>query len=97
MEMALTGDAIDAATASGWGLINRAVPTAQLDAATRDLISRASRGCAVSKAMGQQGCYQQIDLAQPQAYAVFGERMAQGATREAAQERSSAFLDKRTA
>ncbi len=97
MEMALTGDAIDAATAADWGLINRAVPEAQLDAATLDLISRASRGCAVSKAMGKQGYYQQIDLPQPEAYAVSGERMAQGAAREAAQESFSAFLNKRKA
>ena len=94
MEMALTGDAIDAATAADWGLINRAVPAAQLDAATLDLISRASRGCAVSKAMGKQGYYQQIDLPQPEAYTVSGERMAQGAAREAAQESFSAFLNK---
>jgi enoyl-CoA hydratase/carnithine racemase len=95
--MALTGDAIDAATAADWGLINRAVPPAQLDAATLDLISRASRGCAVSKAMGKQGYYQQIELPQPEAYAVSGERMARGAAREAAQESFSAFLNKRKA
>ena len=97
MEMALTGDAIDAATAADWGLINRAVPAAQLDAATLDLINRASRGCAVSKAMGKQGYYQQIDLPQQEAYAVSGERMSQGAAREAAQESFYAFLNKRKA
>ena len=97
MDMALTGDAIDAATAADWGLINRAVPAAQLDAATLDLISRASRGCSVSKAMGKQGYYQQIDLPQQEAYAVSGERMAQGAARDAAQESFSAFLNKRKA
>ena len=94
MEMALTGDAIDAATAADWGLINRAVPAAQLDAATLDLIGRASRGCPVSKGMGKQGYYQQIDLPQPEAYVVSGERMAQGAARDIAQESFSAFLNK---
>jgi enoyl-CoA hydratase/carnithine racemase len=97
MEMALTGDAIDATTAADWGLINHAVPADQLDAATLDLISRASRGCAVSKAMGKQGYYQQIDLPQPEAYAVSGERMSQGAAREAAQESFYAFLNKNKA
>jgi enoyl-CoA hydratase/carnithine racemase len=92
--MALTGDAIDAATAADWGLINRAVPAAQLDAATLDLIDRASRGCTVSKGMGKQGYYQQIDLPQPEAYVVSGERMAQGAARDIAQESFSAFLNK---
>src|SRR5450756_1138153 len=36
LEMAFTGDAIDAATAAKWGLINKAVPADQLDAATLD-------------------------------------------------------------
>jgi len=97
MEMALTGDPISAATAAEWGLINHAVPADQLDAATADLISRATRGCAVSKGMGKQGYYQQIDLPQPQAYEVSGERMARGAAREEAQESFSAFLNKRKA
>jgi enoyl-CoA hydratase/carnithine racemase len=94
MEMALTGDAIDAATAAEWGLINHAVPAGQLDAATLELISRASRGCPVSKAMGKQGYYQQMDLPQAAAYTVSGERMAQGAARDIAQESFSAFLNK---
>jgi enoyl-CoA hydratase/carnithine racemase len=34
LEMALTGDTIDAATAADWGLINRVVPADELDAAT---------------------------------------------------------------
>src|SRR5215216_6418151 len=33
LEMALTGDPIDAATAADWGLINKAVPDEELDAA----------------------------------------------------------------
>ena len=38
LEMALTGDPIDAVTAADWGLINRAVPDDELDAAVADLI-----------------------------------------------------------
>ena len=44
LEMAFTGDAIDAATAADWGLINRAVPDDELDAAVDDLMRRATRG-----------------------------------------------------
>ena len=44
LEMALTGDPITAATAAEWGLINRAVPDDELDAATADLLARATRG-----------------------------------------------------
>jgi enoyl-CoA hydratase/carnithine racemase len=97
LEMAMTGDAIDAATAADWGLINRAVPPDQLDAATLDLISRATRGSTESKAMGKQGYYRQMELAQPQAYALASEIMAAGALTPDGQEGIAAFLEKRPA
>jgi E-phenylitaconyl-CoA hydratase len=40
MEMLLTGDAIDAATAARWGLINKVVPSEQLMATALDYASR---------------------------------------------------------
>ena len=97
LEMAMTGDAIDAATAAYWGLINRAVPPDQLEAATLDLISRATRGSTESKAMGKQGYYRQMELAQPQAYALASEIMAAGALTADGQEGIAAFLEKRPA
>ena len=97
LEMAMTGDAIDAATAADWGLINRAVPPDQLEAATLDLINRATRGSTESKAMGKQGYYRQMELAQPQAYALAGEIMAAGALTPDGQEGIAAFLEKRPA
>jgi enoyl-CoA hydratase/carnithine racemase len=97
LEMAMTGDAIDAATAADWGLINRAVPPDQLDAVTLDLISRATRGSTESKAMGKQGYYRQMELAQPQAYALASEIMAAGALTADGQEGIAAFLEKRPA
>ena len=97
LEMALTGDAIDAATAAAWGLINRAVPADQLDAVTLDLITRATRGSALSKAMGKQGFYRQVGLPQDQAYAVAAELMACAAMTADAQESIQAFLEKRRA
>jgi enoyl-CoA hydratase/carnithine racemase len=97
LEMAMTGDAIDAVTAADWGLINRAVPAAELDAAALDLISRATRGSTESKAMGKQGYYRQMELAQPQAYALASEIMAAGALTADGQEGIAAFLEKRPA
>ncbi len=97
LEMALTGDAIDAATAAQWGLINRAVPADQLDAATLDLIQRATRGSARSKQLGKQGFYQQVELPQQQAYALAAELMASAAMTPDAQEGIQAFLEKRHA
>lgn len=97
LELALTGDAIDAATAAEWGLINKAVPADQLEAATLDLIQRATRGSALSKALGKQGFYQQVDLPQAQAYDYAVERMATAALLPDAQEGIAAFLEKRHA
>ncbi len=97
LEMAMTGDAIDAQTAADWGLINRAVPLDQLEAATLDLIQRATRGSAASKALGKQVFYQQIDMPQPAAYAHAGDVMATAALAPDAQEGIAAFLEKRPA
>ena len=97
LEMAMTGDAIDAATAADWGLINKAVPADQLEAEALDLIRRATRGSAESKGFGKQAFYRQIDLPQPQAYVLAGERMATAAVTPDAQEGIAAFLEKRAA
>lgn len=97
LEMALTGDAIDASTAAEWGLINRAVPAAALESATLDLIERATRGSRHSKALGKQAFYRQIDLPQAQAYALAADTMARAALTPDAQEGIAAFLEKRAA
>jgi enoyl-CoA hydratase/carnithine racemase len=97
LEMALTGDAIDAATAADWGLINRAVPAVQLDAAVLDLIIRATRGSALSKDLGKRGFYSQLDLPQAAAYQFSTELMATSAMTPDAQEGIKAFLEKRPA
>jgi len=95
LEMALTGDPIDAATAADWGLINRAVPDDELDVAVADLLGRATRGSALSKALGKEGFYEQVGLDQAAAYDVAVERMATAAMIDDAQEAFRAFLDKR--
>jgi enoyl-CoA hydratase/carnithine racemase len=95
LEMAFTGDPIDAATAAEWGLINRAVPDDELDAAVGDLIGRATRGSARSKALGKRSFYEQVGLDQPQAYEIAIEAMASAAMIDDAQEGFAAFLQKR--
>jgi enoyl-CoA hydratase/carnithine racemase len=95
LEMAMTGDAIDAATAAEWGLINKAVTPEQLEASTLDLINRATYGSPLSKATGKQGFYHQIDLPQSQAYAFALETMANASLTPDAQETMAAFLAKK--
>jgi enoyl-CoA hydratase/carnithine racemase len=95
LEMALTGDAIDAATAADWGLVNQVVPDADLDAAVADLMARATRGSASSKAMGKQAFYAQIGMDLPQAYTYAVEVMASASQTPDAREAVAAFLAKR--
>ncbi|MDO8391488.1 MAG: enoyl-CoA hydratase-related protein [Actinomycetota bacterium] len=95
LEMALTGDPITAATAAEWGLINHAVPDAELHAFTADLLRRATRGSAFSKAAGKRGFYAQVGLDQSAAYALAIELMATSALTPDAQEGIAAFLAKR--
>ncbi len=94
-ELLMTGDPIDARTAAEWGLVNRVVPADQLDDATLDLLRRATRGSALSKGIGKQAFYAQIDLDQQKAYAYALEVMAASALTDVAKEQMQAFLDKR--
>lgn len=95
LEMALTGDVVDARTAEAWGLVNRVVPDDQLDAACRELLDRATRGSAFSKGLGKQGFYAQVDLDQPKAYDYAVELMAASSQTADGQEAMASFLDKR--
>ena len=93
--MLLTGDAIDAQTAADWGLVNRVVPPAQLVEETQRLLAAATRGSFISKEIGKQAYYAQIDLAQSQAYDYAQEVMASASQIPDAQEGMQAFIEKR--
>jgi enoyl-CoA hydratase/carnithine racemase len=95
VEMAMSGDVIDARTALEWGLVNRVVPAAELDTAVQDLLDRVTRGSADSKGIGKQALYAQIDLDQPKAYAYAIEVMAATSQLPDAREGMQAFLEKR--
>ena len=95
LEMALSGDVIDAHTAADWGLVNRVVADAQLDSAVQDLLERVTRGSAESKGLGKQAFYAQVDLDQPKAYAYAIEVMAAASQTPDAAEGMHSFLEKR--
>lgn len=97
LEMAMTGDVVSAATAAEWGLVNRAVPDADLDDAVADLMARATRGSAMSKAIGKRAFYAQVDLDQPKAYSYAIEVMAAGVVTPDGQEGINSFMEKRPA
>jgi len=95
MELALTGDPIDAATAVDWGLVNYAVPDAELDARTDDLLARATRGSRFGKEVGKQTLYSQLDRPEADAYAIAVEVMASMSQSAGAKEGMASFLEKR--
>jgi enoyl-CoA hydratase/carnithine racemase len=97
MEMLLTGEPIDAATALSWGLVNRVVPDSRLDFEIRrftDIIL--SRSSATIR-FGKQAFYRQIDHPLGVAYDIASEVMARNVLLEDAAEGIDAFLQKRPA
>ena len=97
MEMLLTGELFDAPTALGWGLVNRVVPAASLDAEVARLVNivRARSGTVV--ATGKRAFYRQIDQPLEAAYATTSESMALSMLQPDAAEGIDAFVEKRPA
>ena len=95
VELALSGDEIDAPTAAEWGLVNRVVPDAELDAAVADLVRRVTRGSRASKALGKRTLYAQMDRTMDDAYDLAVDVMARNAATGDGAEGIAAFAGKR--
>ena len=95
MQMLLTGDFIDAATAAEWGLINCVVAESELDAAVDELVESIIRSSQLVVGIGKQAFYSQIELDQHSAYEHTKSVMINNAALGDAQEGMSAFLEKR--
>jgi enoyl-CoA hydratase/carnithine racemase len=95
MEMLLTGEPIDAVTAAEWGIVNRAVPPEELQAATAALAASIARSAGFVVGHGKAAFYAQIDLDQAKAYAYAKEAMSMNALAEDASEGIGAFVGKR--
>ncbi|ORL36005.1 enoyl-CoA hydratase [Prescottella equi] len=95
MQMLLTGETVDAATAADWGLVNIVVAPEQLDVRTDELAVRIAQSSPLTLAIGKQAFYRQIDLPQHEAYELMSQTMADNAVTCDAQEGMSAFLAKR--
>ena len=96
MQMLLTGEPIDAATALDWGLVNRVVPREELEAAVLELVEAIARSSAYTVATGKQAFYSQIDRTEDDAYEHCEVVMTDNALAHDAQEGMTAFLTKRT-
>jgi enoyl-CoA hydratase/carnithine racemase len=97
LEMAFTGEPIDARTALDWGLVNRVVPRDRLDEETERLALAASRGSRASKALGKRVLYDTLELDVDAAYARAIDAMAESALTEDGREAMRSFLEKRPA
>jgi enoyl-CoA hydratase/carnithine racemase len=86
---------VNSRTAAEWGLINEAVPAAELRARTKELALKIAGASPLTVAIGKQAYYTQIDLDQPKAYAYAKEVMSMNALAADAQEGISAFTGKR--
>ena len=95
MEMLLTGEPIDAATALAWGLVNRVVPLAELDAAIAVFTRTINERSAQVVGNGKQAFYRQVDLGLAAAYDYAGGEMACRLLEPEAHEGIDAFVAKR--
>ena len=95
LEMLLTGEFIDAATAQSQGLINRVVPLEQLDAEVNRLADAICSKSPLAIRMGKELFYQQLGLPLEEAYASASTVMACNMNSEDAREGIDAFIAKR--
>jgi len=95
MEMLLTGDMIDAATARERGLVNRVVPASQLDDEVARLAASICAKPAAAVAAGKGLFYRQLEMGIEAAYQLAGQTMACNMMEDSALEGVQAFLEKR--
>jgi enoyl-CoA hydratase/carnithine racemase len=95
MEMLLTGDFIDAATAKSLGLVNQVVPAAELRDATGALAHKIASKSGLAIALGKEAFYRQIEMDLSAAYAYTNEVMTRNLLSHDAPEGIDAFIEKR--
>lgn len=95
LEMLLTGDAISAARALEWGLVNRVVAAQELDAEVQSLAKTLAGKPPATLAAGKRAFYQQMDMDLARAYALAGEVIASAFAHEEGREGMDAFIEKR--
>jgi enoyl-CoA hydratase/carnithine racemase len=95
MEMLLTGEPIDAATALQRGLVNRVVEAQQLDAEISRLAEAIIEKTTVAVAAGKRTFYEQIDAPLEHAYTLATQAMACNMMTDDAIEGIDAFSEKR--
>lgn len=95
MEMLLTGDTMDAERAVEFGLINRAVPDAELADATRALALQIASKSSHAVKVGKEAFYRQLEMSLADAYDYATGVMTENMLARDAEEGIGAFMEKR--
>lgn len=95
LEMLFTGDFIDAERAAAIGLVNRVVPDAELEQATRALAARIAEKSAFAMRLGKASFYRQVNQPLDAAYRSTSEDLVCNLLAADGQEGMSAFIEKR--
>jgi enoyl-CoA hydratase/carnithine racemase len=95
MEMLLTGEMVDAATAVSLGLINRALPEAELADGALALAAEVAAKSPLVLKIGKEAFYRQIELDLEAAYAYASQVMTANMLARDAEEGIDAFIEKR--
>jgi len=95
MEMLLTGRPIEAAEALAFGLVNRVVSAADLDASVRQIAEGLVAKSPLTLAIGKEAFYRQLDMPLADAYAYASTVMTTNMMARDAEEGIDAFLQKR--
>jgi enoyl-CoA hydratase/carnithine racemase len=95
MQMLLTGDFIDAATACQYGLLNTVTTVDDVEAITQALAEKIAAKSPLAVKMGKAMFYQQLNMDLDKAYDFAGDTMACNMDSEDAREGIDAFIGKR--
>lgn len=95
MEMLLTGDMMDAATAFRFGLVNRVTAPDELEQTTQALAEQIASKSTAAVAIGKEAFYRQRELTLEDAYAYCSDVMVQNMLFRDAEEGIGAFFQKR--
>lgn len=95
MEMLLTGDMIAAPRAVEMGLVNKAVPEAELSAATEEMAAKIAAKSTMTLATGKSAFYRQAEMGLAEAYNYTAQVMVDNMLTHDAEEGIGAFIEKR--
>jgi enoyl-CoA hydratase/carnithine racemase len=95
LELVLTGERITAARALEWGLVNRVVPAAELDAATKAVADSLAGKSRAILALGRRAFFTAEDLPLGQAVEFLASQLSLNILADDAAEGVTAFLEKR--